>query len=454
MNDIVDTGSEALIVPADGIGAAGQGGENACRAPALPRTVRDTGIDKNLLAELAAKLIYLSGKIRLPALSSRLKLSVNVVNELLGFMVAEHLAEVTTRGSNDVDVEYQLTEGGKARAAEFLTRCRYVGPAPVTLDAYRAVVARQSVRMNRISRSEVMASFADLTLDDRVRDYVGAAMNSGRPLFLYGPAGSGKTYLAERLSRLMRGVVAIPYAIALENEIIQVFDPLVHLEDEDDSGGWAAHLADRRWVRCRRPVVLTGGELTLDLLDLRHDRTSGFYQAPPHVKANGGIFIVDDLGRQKMAPRDLMNRWIVPLDRGHDHLALHTGHKFAVPFDVAVVFSTNLRPGDLADEAFLRRLGYKIHVGPLTETQYEAVLRKSAATLEIGHDPQAFRFLVDGLHRPYGRPLLACYPRDLLSLIVDHARYTGEAPRMTEESLRRAWHSYFAEEERHEPQTA
>jgi hypothetical protein len=414
--------------------------------PLLPKTVSDTGLSQQLLVELVAKAIYMHGRMHLPMLAARLKLAINVLNEVLGFMTAQHLAEIVRRGATDIDVEYQLTDAGKLRAAQIMERCRYIGPAPVTLAAYREMTERQSVRSNRITRQQLQAAFADLLLKPELQDQVGAAMNSGRPLFLYGPAGSGKTYLAERLGRLLQGLVLLPYAIEVDNEIIQLFDPLVHepvaIEAEHQSLDRRA--SDSRWLLCKRPLVLTGGELTLEMLDLRYDRRAGFYQAPPHFKANNGLFIVDDLGRQQIAPRDLMNRWIVPMDRGYDQLSLHTGYHFTVPFDVAVVFSTNLQPEEIADEAFLRRLGYKLHVGPLSRDEYREVLRRHAQTIGLAFDETAFRYLVDTLHQDSGRPLLACTPRDLLGQVIDYARYEGQSPRMTAPALERAWHTYFA----------
>lgn len=415
--------------------------------PPQPKTVRDTGLDRRLILELVAKTISQFGRIHLPVLATRLKLSINVLNEVLNFMVTEHLAEIVRRGATDTDVEYQLTGAGKQRAMEFMSRCRYVGPAPVTLDAYRTVVAQHSVRFNRVNQNELARAFADLTLHAGVRDQIGAALNSGRPLFLYGPAGSGKTYLAERLGRLMQGDTLIPYAIVVENEIIQVYDPLVHqrVEEQNEQVSLVNRPADGRWVTCTRPVVLTGGELTLPMLELRYDSSAGFYQAPPHFKANNGIFIVDDLGRQQVSPEALMNRWIVPLDRGCDHFSLHTGYKFEVPFDVTVTFSTNLQPSELADEAFLRRLGYKIHVGELSEEEYRSVFRQHSAAQGVEFDEAAYRYLIEELHRKNERPLLACYPRDLLRHLQDFASYYSEPPELTPRAMERAWHSYFAE---------
>ncbi|MDQ9168910.1 ATP-binding protein [Oxalobacteraceae bacterium R-40] len=413
----------------------------------MPKSVQSTGIDRLLILELIAKCMFISGKINLSSLSSRLKLSINVLNEVLGFMVAEKMAEVVRRGASDVDVEYQLSTAGKQRAAEFMTSCRYVGPAPVTLEAYRRMVEKHSVRGTHVVQQDMASAFSDLNLNSTIRDQIGAAMNSGRPLFLYGPPGSGKTYIAEKLGRLMQGLVPVPYAITVENEIIQVFDPLVHhpvnIEPSHDSIDRQAY--DGRWLLCERPVVLTGGELTLEMLELRYDYHTGFYQAPPHFKANNGIFIVDDLGRQQVKPKDLMNRWIVPLDRGCDYLTLHTGYKFVAPFDLSVIFSTNIHPAELADEAFMRRLGYKIHIGPLSEEEYRNVFRQHSYALGINYDEAAFRYLVDDLHAKNSRPLLACYPRDLLNQITDYARFYSEPRVMCPQALKRVWHTYFAQ---------
>ncbi|MGQ0441824.1 MAG: ATP-binding protein, partial [Methylophilaceae bacterium] len=345
----------------------------------------------------------------------------------------------------EIDVDYQLTDAGKARAREWMSRCSYIGPAPVTLKAYHDMVVLQSIRGNRVTERDMQAAFADITLNPEVRNQVGAAMNSGRPLFLYGPAGSGKTFLSEKLNRLLPGVIAIPHAITVEDEIIQVFDALLHEQVTNETSASLGHRnSDGRWVLCERPVVVTGGELTLDMLDLTYDAISGFYQSPPHFKANNGIFIIDDLGRQKVSPQDLMNRWVVPMDRGRDYLALHTGYKFTVPFDVALVFSTNLTPSSIADESFLRRLGYKIHVGPLSELEYRKIFRQQAIALEMAFDEEAFRYLIDHLHLQSGQPLLACYARDLLHQIVDYARYFEEPVAMSPLAFDRAWRTYFA----------
>lgn len=415
--------------------------------PRAPRSPEDTGLPLLFLVELAAKLLFVRGQMRLTEISQHLRLPATVLEGLLAFMRGERLCEVTRRGETDGDVQFDLTDAGRARASEFLTRCKYAGPAPVSLPAYVAQVERQSVTHMRVTREGVDSAFRGLVIKPSVRDQLGAAMGSGRALFLWGPAGAGKTYLAERLALLLEGDIAVPHAILIDGEVVQVFDPLIHVPVETDARPAALdnlQRPDQRWVRCRRPVAITGGELTLRMLDLDYDAGTGFYQAPPHVKANNGLFVVDDLGRQLVTPEQLMNRWIVPMDRRHDYLALHNGTKFSLPFDVVLVFSTNLRPAEVADPAFLRRLGYKIHIGPMDEHEYRAIFMQVCDATGVPFDENAFRTLVDEFHATHEQPLLACYPRDIVNQIADLARYRGDPARLTPATLHWAWHNYFA----------
>jgi len=299
----------------------------------------------------------------------------------------------------------------------------------------------------RVTRQDVVRGFHGVVITPHVRDQFGGAMNSGRAIFLYGPAGSGKTFIAEHLRSLLHGHVAIPHAITVDDEIIQVFDPFVHkpIQASPPAGNTLDRKIprDARWVECERPVAITGGELTLAMLDLEFDRSAGYYRAPPHVKANNGILIIDDLGRQLVSPRELMNRWIVPLDRHRDYLTFHSGYKFMVPFDVVVIFSTNLNPADLADPAFMRRLGHKIHVGALTEDEYKAIFRQVCEEFEIAYVETVFEHLLHNHHQRKQRPLLACYPKDLLGQVRDFARYEGAEPQLTVQAIDRAWDNYF-----------
>lgn len=419
-------------------------------APALPRaprTIEDTGLAFGFMVELVAKVLFKRGRSSLGQLAGSLELPATVLETLVAFLRGERWCEVVRRGTADGDVFYQLTETGREHAAALLERNQYAGVAPVCLADYRDTVETQSVAGLRVTREDVQRAFDGVVIAPFVLEQVGAAMNSGRAMFLYGPAGSGKTYLAERLRRLLSGAVRVPHALAVGGEVVQMLDPLVHRPVDGPRAEFAGLdrecATDGRWVVCDRPVVLSGGELRLSMLDLDFDETTRYYQAPPHVKANNGIYIVDDLGRQIVTPRELMNRWVVPLDRRRDYLSLRTGHKFAVPFDVVVVFSTNLRPADLVDDAFLRRLGYKIHLGPVSEDDYRRIFRDVCAEFGIGYVEDAFQHLLRLHHQREDKPLLACYPRDLLSQLRDFAAYQGCAPRLTEDGLDHAWRNYF-----------
>lgn len=416
--------------------------------PAPPRRLDDTGVNDALLTELLLKTLYIRGRLRLPELSAHLGLLAVVLDPLLGFLRAERLCETARRGETDASLSIALTDNGRLRAQDALQRNQYAGPAPVGLQAYVEQVRRQSVAGMGVTQLQLRAAFDGIVVQPAILEQFGTAMNSGRAIFVYGPPGSGKTFISEQLVRLLSGHVAVPHAVEVDGEIIQVFDPLVHTPVADTTtAGQGLDLgagADRRWVLCSRPVVRTGAELTLPMVDLQFDHESRFYQAPPQVKANNGLFIIDDLGRQLVPAQSLMNRWIVPLDRGIDFLALHTGTKFLVPFDVIVVFSTNLLPSELADDAFLRRLGYKIHIGHLDEADYRAIFRQTSAELRLAYDDAAVDVLLRTHHAREGRPLLACLPRDLLEQVRDRAKFLGTEPVMTVPALDWAWHNYFA----------
>jgi hypothetical protein len=266
-------------------------------------------------------------------------------------------------------------------------------------------------------------------------------------MLLHGEAGTGKTFLAQHLARLVTGSVAIPHAIIVHGEVIRIFDAQCHHPHAVDAAQRAAldnrDRPDARWVVCERPCVISGGELTLEMLDLSFDGRAGYYEAPPHFKANNGLFIVDDLGRQVITPRQLMNRWIVPMERRHDHLMLRNGAKFSIPFDMVLVFSSNLRPDQLEDAAFLRRLGHKIAVGPLSRSDYAVVFEEACNAAGIFCDLEAFEALLQDYHKAEGRPLLACYPGDLLRLIASRARYLGVPAELRPDLIDWAWHTYF-----------
>lgn len=421
--------------------------DGGIRAPAPPRTIEDTGLPLQFLVDLTLKTFFQGGRLPLWDLSGRLRLPLGVVEGALDFMRAERLVEVPGRGPAETDLNFQLTDTGRSRAEVALKRSQYVGPAPVTLDAYVTQIERQSVAHMTVTQDRLAAVFDGVVIAPALLDQIGSALNSGRAVLVYGPAGSGKTFIAEHVVNVLYGDIHVPHAIMLDGEVIQVYDPLVHKPSRSaarNEGLDRRQTIDERWLRCRRPAVMTGGELTLQMLDLQFDHETRFYTAPPQVKANNGIFIIDDLGRQLVAPQELMNRWIVPLDRRVDYLALHTGKKFRVPFDVNVIFSSNYQPADLADEAFLRRLGYKIHVGPVSPDAYRSIFIGASERAGVPFDEDAFQALLRDGHARDQRPLLACIPFDIVSKVRDRAAYLGTTPRMTPESLVWAWQCYFA----------
>ncbi|KWN18041.1 ATPase [Burkholderia territorii] len=408
--------------------------------PAAPRSLEETGLSQAFVAGLVLKSTLVLGRPSYGELIERHCLPLAVLDDVFAFLVREHLVELTHRGKTDLDVTFRLTDAGRVAALEESPRSSYSGPAPVTLDAYLACVSAHSVRKLRVAQNDVWAVFEGVVMDTQILDSAAAALNSGRPLLIYGPAGSGKTFLAERLGALMGGHVPVPYAIHAAGEVIQIHDPLVHVDAPSQQAGQSV---DRRWRLCERPVVMSGGELTLDELDLRRDEAAGFYQAPPHMKANMGMYIIDDLGRQRVEPRDLLNRWLRPLDRGVDFLTLESGNRFVLPFDVWPVFSSNLAPEQFADDAFLRRLGSKLHVGPLSIDHYRAVFDSACESLGLVATQDAFDYLLHRLHLPTGKAYLACFPMDLLRLVAAGARYRGDPPEVTHDALHDAWASYF-----------
>jgi hypothetical protein len=435
-------------MPDENLSANADGGPLQAAVPPAARTPEETGIPFLFLVELVCKILFLRGQMHLAELATHIKLPVSVVDRLLTFIRAEKLCEASRRGMSgtDADTCVALTDLGRARAAQYMLQNAYAGPAPVTLEAYTAQVMLQSVAGMPITDAHMHDEFGELVVDPAVLDKLGAAMNSGRAIFIHGPAGSGKTYLAERLRGLLHGSVLVPYAIMVDREVLPFYDNLVHeaveLPAQPSSGFERAQPLDMRWVRVKRPAVLVGGELTLPMLDVQFDQGTRMYHAPSHLKANNGIFIIDDLGRQRCSAVELMNRWIVPMDRRQDFLSLHTGYKFPVPFDMIIVFSSNFSPDTLSDGAFLRRLGYKIHVGDVTSDQYLSIFRAVCDGYGVAFDADAFAHLLS-LHALEQRPLLACYPRDLLAQVRDVARYQQREPVLSAQVLTWAWHNYF-----------
>lgn len=420
---------------------------------AVPRGRADAGgLPDGFLVDLLLRHFARMGELALFEMSRRLGLGRLRVDALLGHMRTLGLVEVIRRGAVEGDVSYALTESGHRQAARAFEKCQYAGPAPVTLQEYAATVREQSLRLHPTTASRLKDAIGDMVIDESLLPSLGSALNSGKAIYLYGPSGSGKTYLAEHLIKTLSGHIRVPHALYVDGEVIQVFDPMLHRRVEAPAvarrgpGGDAE--PDGRWVRAERPVVMTGGELTLDMLELEFDAVSRLYVAPPQVKANNGIFVVDDLGRQRISPRELLNRWIVPLDRHVDYLSLHTGNKFEVPFDVMVIFSSNLTPDALTDAAFSRRLGYKIPIAALDKEGYREVIAQACRRVGVEADAESVDFMIDRLHPSYEQAYLPCVPYDVISKIRDRALYLGQTPRLTPSLIEWAWRMYFGDGDR------
>ena len=419
--------------------------------PVAPLTLAEAGLSLDLVLQLALKTLYLSGDLIGTELARRLGLRFPVIepalDELRG---ARHIEVASGSMLGPSSYEYRILDAGRARAMLFLQQNQYVGVAPVPLAQYAAYLrAHQQAVPRTATRDRVREACRHLVLSDRVIDSLGPAVNAGHSLFVYGPPGNGKTVIAQSIRNLLDGDVAIPHAIAVEGQIIRIFDPVVHeplTVEEPEPLIAAGPTEDRRWVRCRRPLVTVGGELTLDALELSYLPVSGFYRAPLQALANGGVLVIDDFGRQRVGPRDLLNRWIVPLESRVDYLTLQTGQKFELPFVTLVAFATNIRPRDLVDEAFLRRIRYKVFAESPSAEDFARIW--SAACGERGVPFE--RALVDRVlaecYRPRRIPLRGCHPRDLIDQALSLAEYRGEATRLTFTLVAAACDSYFVDD--------
>jgi hypothetical protein len=421
---------------------------NALPVFPAPTTLEETGLAPDQIEMLMVKIMY-GGESTGLALTDRLRLPFPIIEPLIERARAERLIEVRgTTGSGSAAYRLALTDLGRDRARQYFATSHYSGPAPVPLDAYVAYMRRLGEERCYIDQERLRAGFEHLVVSDDMLQQLGPAVNAGKAVFLYGPPGNGKTVLAEGMGRALGGDMYVPHAIDVDGHVMTLFDPTCHepLDDSTDRSSLIAVVSeDRRWIRVRRPVVVVGGELTLDMLDLTFNPLSRFYEAPIQLKANGGVFLVDDFGRQRMRPEDLLNRWIVPLESRVDYLTLHTGKKFQVPFDVLTMFATNLDPASLADEAFLRRIPYKIAVTDPTIDQFTRIFELNCRGRGLRFHQVMVAYLFRRHYRPTGRPMRACHPRDLLDQITALCRYRGIDAAVTRELLDAACTSYFVD---------
>jgi len=431
-------------------------------APRSPQTLEQTGLTLMQVSELLLKQLYLHGNLVGAQLARQARLPFQIVDEVLRFLKDERCIEVASGELiGPASYRFNLTELGRRRSREAFEQCRYVGPAPITLEDYVAQCRKQSVAGATCQPEDLVAAFQNLIIRPGLLEEIGPAVCSGKSIFLYGPAGNGKTMIAKGLGNFLNrhgGEIHVPYAIAAENSIVTVFDPTIHhptdnadVLDNVDLGidnskevshVWNQDLPDLRWRRIRRPVVMTGGELTLEMLDLRYNKTSNFYTAPLHIKANCGVFLIDDFGRQIVSPRDLLNRWILPLEEHVDYLTLATGKKFAVPFEQLTLFSTNLDPRELVDEAFLRRIRHKIHIGPPDRELFTEIFKLNCQQRDMPFRESA----VDYLYQTYydsGKPPRSSDPRDLLEIVQSICRFRNQPVVLTDELVAEATERFF-----------
>ena len=405
-----------------------------------PQSLSDTGLNPTFIADLALKTIYYSGEMTGIAVANFIKLPfTNIVERVLNNLIKEEFVSIVgSSGLGERGYNYVITQKGSARAQEIIERSQYYGPAPVSLETYNRIVKYQTIGDVHFSKAQVREAFNHLVVSDAMLRRIGPAANSARSMFLYGPPGNGKTVIAEAIATLFKGKMYVPYAIEVDGQTIRIFDSLNHEPVADTTPK-----LDARWVACRRPFIVTGGELTLESLDLIMDPVSKVYQAPHQIKANGGMFLIDDFGRQLVQPRDLLNRWIVPLEKRIDFLTLHTGKKIEIVFDVLIAFSTNLNPVDLVDDAFLRRIRHKIPVPNPSWDEFKEIFERMAAMRQIPYDEEMFKYLVLEHYIRAKREPKAVQPRDLLDQIIDLAKYAETEPRMTKELLDAAVEAYF-----------
>ncbi len=410
------------------------------RVPQEPADIAATGISDTDLLALFMKLIFSGRMEKIGQIADAIKLPQHVVMDLAKIAIERQLIYTLGAMSSDsvLDMRYAMTDEGKRWTLDAIQRSGYIGPAPVPLEEFIERVNMQKPTNERVTVEQVHTAIKGLTIDETIVEQAGPALNSGRAILLYGPPGNGKTSVALRFASVFQDLIHVPYAIAVEGQIIRFFDPRIHIqstvEEKKEEGSEVASFLrqthDRRWVTCRRPFVVAGGELTLDMLDLRYDEKGHYYEAPLHMKALGGCFLIDDFGRQFVSPRDLLNRWIVPMESRVDYMKLRTGASFCIPFEEIVVFATNLNPEDLMDPAFLRRLPYKIEVGPPSQDQFRLIFERECMRRNLAFTEEVFNFIVYMITKEKELDLAGYQPTFIAEQVTATCRFLGKQPEL------------------------
>jgi len=412
--------------------------------PAVAKSIDETGLETNFLLNCLLRTMYISALQTIPELSEQIKLTRAVIEELLIFAKKEALVEIRGPSEKNPNImRYALTNAGKERASEALRRCEYIGPVPIPLEAFQTQIQKQTITNEVIGIEKLKQALAHLVLSQDIVRKLGPAANSGRAVLIYGSAGNGKTSVAEGIINAFEQPVYIPYCIEVDGQIIKIYDPSVHRPFPIRTAGAAysnpiflPHLEhDPRWVRCKRPYIITGGELTLEMLDLEFDVHSKYYEAPLQMKAVGGIFVIDDFGRQRVRPHELLNRWIFPMERKIDYLTLHTGKKFAMLFDQLVIFATNFPPEELMDPAQLRRVHYKMKINPPTEEEYKEIFQRICDSYGLGFSDDLMNYLLDSFYLKHKVPFAGFHPKFIAEHVIAACNYLGTTPQITQELL-------------------